>query len=142
MNIFICNVCGHLEFETKAGGCPVCASTEFTQNDKVLEESLEKSKEGAVKHIPLVKINKDCSIIPEEPCLDIIVRIGEVLHPMTAEHFIRFIDCYIDNKYVTRVLLTPGVYPSAVIHLKESGSKVTIVENCSLHGYWLTEKDL
>lgn len=144
MSCFICNVCGHVEFSSAPENCPVCFApqTSFVQNDQVFAESEEKSKEAAVKHIPAITINKECKIIPEEPCVDVIVRIGETLHPMLDEHSIQFIDCYVDDVYVTRVFLSPGVYPSAVIHLKTSGNKVRIVENCNLHGHWQAEADL
>jgi desulfoferrodoxin-like iron-binding protein len=144
MSCFICNVCGHVEFGSAPERCPVCFApqTSFVQNDNVFAESEEKSREGAVKHIPSIKINHECKIIPEESCVDAIVRIGETLHPMTEEHSIQFIDCYVDDVYVTRVFLTPGVFPSAVIHLKQGGSTVRIVQNCNLHGHWQAEAGL
>jgi superoxide reductase len=101
---------------------------------------MEKSKEGAVKHIPKVTINEKCGLIPEESCIDVLVRVGETLHPMLDNHFIQFIDCYVDEKYVSRIFLTPAVNPSVVFHLKSKGSKVTVVENCNIHGYW--KKDI
>ena len=142
MSIYICQKCGHIEFNTEPQNCPVCWSTQFSQGDSIFEESMEKSKEGAVKHIPEVKISKECGLIPEESCTDILVRIGKTLHPMLENHFIQFIDCYLDNKYVSRIFLTPDMNPSVVFHLKSKGSKITIVENCNIHGYWKTEVDL
>ena len=144
MSLFICKKCGHVEFGEAPEKCPVCFAGKeaFNQNDNLFVESAEKSKEAAIKHIPAVTVNKECKLIPEEPCVDVIVRIGETLHPMTPEHAIQFIDCYVDDKYVSRVLLTPGVNPSAVFHLKAEGAKVRIVENCNLHGYWQAEADI
>jgi superoxide reductase len=142
MKIFICQVCGHIEFNSAPENCPVCFAKKFTQNDSVFEESMEKSSEGAVKHIPDVKINKECGLIPESACTDILVRIGETLHPMMENHFIQWIDCYLDEKYVSRIMLTPDMNPSVVFHLKTEGSKVTIVENCNIHGYWKTDTNL
>lgn len=144
MNIFICKVCGHVEFGAAPEKCPVCFAGQeaFNQNDNVFIESEENAREAAVKHIPSVKVNKECGLIPEESCVDVIVRIGETLHPMVEDHFIQFIDCYVDDNYVSRVLLTPGVNPSGCFHLKATGSKVRIVENCNKHGYWQAEADL
>lgn len=144
MNIFICSVCGHLEFGTAPESCPVCKSPreKYAQNDPIFEESSAKSKEAAVKHIPQVTVNRECGMIPEHPCLDIIVRIGATLHPMEEAHFIQFIDCYVDDRYVSRIMLTPGVFASGVFHIKSPGKKITIVENCNIHGYWKTEVDL
>jgi len=144
MNIFICSKCGHVAYGSAPEKCPVCSATKeaYKQNDKVFAESMEKSKEAAVKHIPSVKVIKECKLIPEESCVDVIVRIGATLHPMKDEHFIQFIDCYVDNKYISRVFLTPGVNPSACFHLRAKGAKVQIVEKCNLHGYWQTEDAL
>jgi superoxide reductase len=144
MSIFICRSCGHIEFGSAPDSCPVCGAPKrsFQQNDKVFEESAEKSKEGAVKHIPSVKVNRECGLIPENDCTDLLIRVGETLHPMTPEHFIHFIDCYIDRKYAGRAYLTPSMNPSVIFHLKDKGSQVQIVENCSLHGYWMTETPL
>lgn len=142
MSIFICQVCGHVEFNSAPDKCPVCFASKFNQNDSVFEESMEKSKEGAVKHIPHIVVNKECGLIPEEPCTDILVRVGKTLHPMAENHFIQWIDCYIDNKYVSRIMLTPDTHPSVVFHLKSSGSKITIVEFCNLHGLWKSDANL
>jgi superoxide reductase len=144
MHVYICTICGHIEFAETATICPVCHSPadKFIRNDRIFEESAEKSKEGAVKHIPAITVNKKCGLIPEQMCLDVIVRIGATLHPMESAHFIQFVDCYVDGKYVSRIMLTPGVFAAGCFHLKAPGSKVTIVENCNLHGYWKSEVSL
>ena len=144
MAIFICSVCGHIEFGKAPDKCPVCMSPreKYAQNDNVFIESEEKSKEAAIKHIPSVTINKECKLIPELSCADIIVRIGKAIHPMEAAHYIRFIDCYVDDAYVSRVMLSPGVFAGACFHLKTKGNKVRIVENCNIHGYWQLEGQL
>lgn len=144
MNIFICGMCGHIEFSAAPDQCPVCKSPreKYTRNDKVFEESAAKSKEAAIKHIPAITINSSCGLIPEQTCMDVIVRIGPTLHPMEAAHFIQFIDCYIDEKYVSRIMLGPQVFAAGCFHLKASGKMVTIVENCNIHGYWKSEMNI
>lgn len=144
MSIFICSVCGHIEFGSAPENCPVCFAPKdkFAQNDHVFEESAEKSKEAAIKHIPSIKINKECSLIPEQPCVDVIVRIGETLHPMEENHYIGWIDCYVDDRYISRVFLSPGVYAAGCFHLKTTGHKVRIVEMCNLHGHWQAEANI
>jgi superoxide reductase len=144
MSVFICKVCGHVEFGSAPDVCPVCYApkTSFEKNDNIFRESEEKAKEGSPKHIPSIKVVKTCGIIPEETCTDVIVRIGEKLHPAEEKHYIMFIDCYIDGKYVSRVLLSQNVWPSALFHIKNTGKKVSIVERCNLHGWWMAESDL
>jgi len=139
MKVFICETCGHIEFGEAPEKCPVCYMKKFTQNDKVFEESMAQSSEAAVKHIPQVTVEKTCGLVPENDCIDIITRIGETLHPMTEGHFISFIDCYLDLKYVSRIYLTPDMNPAVVFHLASKGKGITIVENCNKHGYWKTE---
>ena len=144
MSILVCGQCGLIQFGQAPDSCPVCGSPQdkFSQNDKVFEEAAEKSKEGAVKHIPSVNVVKECGMIPENDCIDVLVRVGETLHPMLPEHFIQFIDCYIDHAYAGRAFLTPAMNPSVIFHLKDKGTKVQIVELCNVHGHWMTEASL
>jgi superoxide reductase len=138
MKIFICGKCGHLEFSAAPEACPVCEAKkeEFAQNDRIFEESQAKSPEAEVKHVPFVQVNKECGLVPDKGCTDILVRIGKTLHPSDDKHFIQFIDCYQNDAYVGRTQLSPGLYPAACFHLKEATGTVTITEHCNLHGYW------
>jgi superoxide reductase len=145
MITFICQMCGHIEFNNAPDKCPVCGApkNKFTQNDNVFKESAEKSPEAPVKHIPVITVNKSCGLIPEQSCADILFRIGKTLHPMEEKHFIQWADCYIDNKYIERIFFTPfGVNPAGCIHLKASSGTVKVVELCNLHGYWETDVKL
>jgi hypothetical protein len=75
MSVFMCSMCGHIEFTKIPAICPVCKSPKekYSQNDRIFEESAEKSKEAAIKHIPVVTVNKKCGLIPELSCVDITV---------------------------------------------------------------------
>ena len=142
MKIYICQVCGHLAFNNLPDTCPVCSAGEnkFLQNDAIFKESSQKSPEAEVKHVPAVTVNKSSNLIPESGCREVMVRIGKVMHPMEEKHYIRFIDAYQNDKFIARTQLTPwGVYPAACSYLKEAGGKITIVENCNIHGYWMSE---
>jgi superoxide reductase len=143
MKIYICQVCGHIAFNNLQDKCPVCGAEKdkFLQNDAIFKESIQKSPEAEIKHVPVIAVNDEsCSLIPEFSCMDLVVRIGKVMHPMEEKHYIRFIDAYQNDKFIARMELTPlSVYPAACFHLKEAGGKITIVENCSIHGYWKSE---
>ncbi|MBU0580145.1 MAG: hypothetical protein KKA19_03120 [Candidatus Margulisbacteria bacterium] len=144
MKIFICKVCGHIAFNGAPNNCPVCGApkSSFVQNDNIFKESAEKSKEASVKHIPAITVKKACGLIKEQTCTDVIVRIGATLHPMEEKHFITFLDGYVDYKYVERIHLSPAVQPAGCFHLKATGSKIQIIENCNVHGYWMAEAAL
>jgi superoxide reductase len=141
MKIYICQICGHIAFNNLPDTCPVCGAgkDKFLQNDAIFKESIQKSPEAEVKHVPAVTVNRSCSLIPESGCTEVIVRIGKTMHPMEEKHYIRFIDAYQEDKFIARMALTPlGVFPAACFYLKEAKGKITIVENCSIHGYWMT----
>jgi superoxide reductase len=144
MNVFICQVCGHIEFNAAPDNCPVCYSPKekFQQNDNIFKESQEKSPEAESKHIPKVVVESECGLIPEEGCKDVFVRIGETLHPSKPEHYIQFVDAYQDEQYIGRSYITPELNPATCFHLKKDSGKLTIVENCNIHGYWMKEINL
>lgn len=144
MTIFVCGGCGHVAMGAAPDNCPACGTVkdQFRQNDSVFTDAQEKSKEGAVKHIPTIKISKDCGMVPENDCIDVLVRVGEVLHPMLSEHFIQWIDCYVEGKYVARAMLTAAMNPAVIFHLKNVSGKVQIVQYCNLHGHWMAEEAL
>ena len=144
VSYYICSVCGHVELSPVSKPCQVCnaPAEKYTQNDRIFEESAEEFKDASIKHIPVIKVTKKCGLIPEAPCVDIIVRIGTVLHPMEPDHYIQFVDCYVDNAFVERVTLTPAVYAAGCFHLKSKGTKVLIIEKCSIHGYWKNDAKL
>ncbi len=141
--IYICTVCGHIEFGGMPDTCPVCHAPrdKFKQDDAVFTEAAARYKEGAGKHIPVIQV-KSSALITEEPCKEVAVRIGKPLHAQTEAHHIAFLDCYVDNKYIGRADLTPGILPAATFYLKAGGSKVKVVEFCNLHSYWQAEADL
>ncbi|MEI6080247.1 MAG: desulfoferrodoxin family protein [bacterium] len=141
MDIFICQTCGHIEFNKIPEKCQICGveKEKYIQNNNIFKESMERSPEAEVKHVPDISAKKVCGLIPESTCADVIVRIGKVLHPMEEKHYIRFIDCYQDEKYIGRMLLSPiNLNPAACFHLKKNVGKITIVENCNIHGYWMS----
>jgi desulfoferrodoxin-like iron-binding protein len=144
MSLYVCAVCGHVQFGAAPDRCPVCfaAKEKFQPNDKLFSETAAKNPEGAEKHAPVVTVVKECGLVPESACTDVLVRVGKALHPMEPAHRINWIDCYVDKLFVSRMQLTPGVNAVACFHLKASGSTVRIIENCNLHGTWMSEAAL
>jgi desulfoferrodoxin (superoxide reductase-like protein) len=127
MKIYICQVCRHLAFNNLPDRCPVCYARKdkYIQNDAIFKESIERSPETAIKHMPAVGVYKSGSLI-----------IGKVIHPMEERHYIRFVDAYQDDHFIARTELIPlSVYPASCFYLKGAGDQITIVENCNIHGY-------
>jgi superoxide reductase len=147
MKGYVCGVCGFISIDgTAPEKCPVCGApkTAFTlKEDAIMKPTAETDKvEFNKKHVPSVTIVKKCGLVPEG-CLDVKVRVGEILHPMIPTHYIMHIDCYHNKKYVARLLLTPEkTNPAVNLHLNVDTGKIQIIELCNLHGAWMTEMDL
>jgi superoxide reductase len=147
MKGYVCSICGFVSIDGSAPEkCPVCGAPKSQFTDKA--DALKTAKDVAMvgesekKHIPQIMINKKCGLLPAG-CIDISVKVGEIVHPMLPEHFIMHIDFYIDNKYVSRAMLTPDkLNPAATIHLKGTDTKVQVVELCNLHGMWYSEANI
>jgi superoxide reductase len=143
MKTFQCKVCGHIEFLTPSGTCPVCGAPVTAFEEK--QGLLKKAGDGAVggetekKHVPRIVVVKTCGLIPQG-CEDVHVKIGEIEHPMTKEHQILWVTLYVDDKYVAHTAFSfEGTHPAAAYHLKTAAGKVSAVERCNLHGFWYAE---
>lgn len=143
MKTFVCNVCGHIEFNEAPVHCPICAApkTSFEDKPNIIHKPGEPTNfsEPEKKHIPKIVIVKTCGLIPQG-CFDAHVKVGEAEHPMLKEHYITFIDFYLDSKYLARVYLTPErLHPAAALHINTGSGTLMAVEHCNIHGYWSSE---
>lgn len=119
--IYKCNVCGNIvELVHTGAGELVCCG-------QPMELRTENTEEAAIeKHIPVVKISGDT----------VIVKIGEVEHPMTEEHHIEWVEV-LTRARVYRKTFTPGEKPFAEFKIQEE-----VIETrayCNLHGLWSTK---
>ncbi len=147
MKGFVCKVCGFISIDGEAPeNCPVCYApkTSFEEKEEAIKTPMDVDNltELEKKHVPVIVVKKECKLIPGG-CEDVHVKIGEIQHPMLPEHYIRHIDFYIDKKFVSRMILTPEKLNSAAaLHLKAGSGKLTVIDDCNLHGNWIKEEDL
>jgi len=89
-----------------------------------MELLVEKTADRTVeKHVPVIeKIDGGYK-----------VKVGSNPHPMTADHYIAWIDLIADGK-VYRQFLNPGDSPVAVFRIE--AKEVSAREYCNLHGLW------
>ena len=117
-----CAHCGNIITKIEDKGVPV-----FCCGQK-MDELVPNTSDGAgEKHVPVVEVNGN----------DVVVRVGEVDHPMIPAHFIQWI--YVQtNLGGMRKDLTPEVGPTASFKLAEGETVVAVYEYCNLHGLWKT----
>ena len=147
MKGYVCKVCNFISINGRAPEkCPVCGSprTAFEEKENAINTPKDANNlsELEKKHIPVVKVVKTCGLLPEN-CQDVHVKIGEIQHPMQAEHYIMRIDFYIENEFISRMYLTADkLNPAATLHLKAQSGKLTVIELCNIHGAWINEAEL
>lgn len=147
MKGFVCKICGFISINGNAPEkCPVCGAPKkaFEEKEGAIKtpKDVNNLSELEKKHIPVITIVKKCGLIPEG-CQDVHAKIGEIQHPMEQKHFIMDIDFYIDNKFISRVKLTPDkLNPAVALHLKAQSGKLTVIDHCNLHGAWIKETNL
>lgn len=118
--IYKCDVCGNIvEVLHSGSGELVCCG-------QPMELKKENTTDAAQeKHVPVIEKNEQ----------GVIVKVGEVPHPMTDEHYIEWIEISTD-KGCAKKFLKPGEEPSAKFPVKKD---VKAREYCNLHGLWKKE---
>lgn len=124
MKVFKCLQCGNLLLSIKEGTCiPNCCGKEM------LELKTNSVDAAVEKHVPFVKIDGN----------SVSVTCGEVLHPMTEEHFIEFM-ILVTSKNTYIHYLEPGDEPISIFTLDENENVIASYAYCNLHGLWKSEK--
>lgn len=116
--VYKCSICGNIVEVVEAGGGElVCCGKPMEKQE---ENTVDAAKE---KHIPVIEKTKDGYLI----------KIGEIDHPMTKEHYIQWIEILVDGKSYKQ-FLNPDEKPEAMFCVK--GEKITARAYCNIHGIW------
>ena len=117
--IYKCERCGNIVDVLHEGpGSLVCCGVEMV----VMEEnSVDAANE---KHVPII----------EKTDKGIIVKVGEIDHPMAEEHYIEWIEV-INGDYSQKKFLKPGDKPQTEFYVPFNENLVAR-SYCNLHGLW------
>ncbi len=116
--IYSCETCGNIiKIIHKGKGDLICCEKPMV---KQVEKTNEAEKE---KHVPVIKLDSD----------GILVKVGEVPHPMEEKHYIEWIEVRSGNNIQIKGL-SPGEKPEAHFCMKENEGKVRSF--CNIHGLW------
>lgn len=122
MKIMQCAHCGNQIFVLHDAGVPMMCCGE------TMQELVAGSTDAALeKHVPAVTVSGSTME----------VTVGEVPHPMLAEHFIQWIAVEQGDR-VQFARLHPDKEPKATFTV-EPGQAYTVYEYCNLHGLWKAE---
>lgn len=117
--VYKCEICGNIVEVLHAGaGELVCCGASMVLKTENTEDAAQE------KHVPVV----------EKTETGVKVTIGEVAHPMEADHYIEWIEVATETD-VYKKYLNPGDEPVAEFNVPFE-SVVLTREYCNLHGIW------
>jgi superoxide reductase len=116
--IYKCEVCGNIvEVVHEGSGILICCG----QPMKLMKENeVDASIE---KHVPVISGKT--------------VKIGSAPHPMSAEHYIEWIEATSEDGEISKVFLKPDSKPEAEFCFKPIAARAY----CNLHGLWKSEEE-
>lgn len=121
--IYKCKVCGNVVVKLIDKGVPLMCC------GQIMEKISPLAKDGATeKHMPVVEVNGQ----------KVIVKVGEVEHPMTAEHYISHIIALTDKGFMVKKL-SPNDKPQAEFVLTDNEHAQAVYSYCNLHGLWVID---
>lgn len=120
MKFVKCGKCGQIFAVVKETGVPImCCGQKMVE---IIPGTVDAAVE---KHVPKYEIDGN----------KVIVRVGEVAHPMMEEHYIEWVS--IQTEYGNqRKPLHPGDEPKVCFALCEGDSVKAVYAYCNLHGLW------
>lgn len=120
IQFYRCKTCGKVLVVVNPGNTPtVCCG-------EIMEELIPGKTDGDIeKHVPVIHQSGD----------EVIVTVGEKLHPMTSDHYIKWIVLMTD-KGIQKKFLCPSDTPSARFVLLEDESIIGAYVYCNIHQLW------
>lgn len=123
MEFYRCNHCGNVIAYLVNSGVKVQCCGE------PMQLLVPNTSDGASeKHVPVIEVNGN----------KVIVKVGEVAHPMAEDHYIEWIalETKAGNQ---RHILKPGDKPETVFAIEEGDDVIGAYAYCNKHGLWLKE---
>lgn len=117
-----CPICGNIiEIVSGKGPIPFCCEREMIPLEFNLLPELSK------KHLPII-FEKDNKVL---------VRIGELPHPMNEDHYIEWVYLHTDQG-IERKRLHPNDKPEVIFAINDNEIVFDVFIYCNLHGLWKT----
>lgn len=119
MEVYKCDKCGNIVEMLHEGPAEIicCGQPMMKMEEKTADWKNE-------KHVPIAE--------PIEGGLRI--KVGSTAHPMTAEHYIEWIEI-VNGDYINRKYLKPGDKPEAEFMIPNK-AHLLLRSYCNVHGLW------
>ena len=120
----------------KCSGCGAVVESLWNGNEtlfccgKEMKELVLNTTDGAKeKHVPVIERNGKV----------VKVKVGEVPHPMTKEHYILFVELIAGDKVLRHDFKEGDSSAEAVFMVEDETVELYAREYCNLHGFWGTK---
>ena len=118
--LFRCHRCGNIIVKLADSGVEVfCCGEQMAQIKPNTQDA------AAEKHVPVVEFKNK----------GVFVKVGEIAHPMLAEHYISHIILLTSGGAQIREL-SPNMLPQAEFVLQDDEKVLKAYSLCNLHGLW------
>jgi superoxide reductase len=121
--VYKCNKCGNLVEALWNGKVPVKCC-----NEKMEQLALNSVDAAVEKHVPVI----------ERTGNRVVVKVGENAHPMTAEHYILFVEVLAGDKVYRHDFKEGDTVAEASFLIEEE--EIEARAYCNLHGFWVSAK--
>lgn len=124
MKIYKCKKCGNIivTIKEKCDMLSCCGEGMVELKANSVDAALE-------KHVPVVEIDNNV----------VVATCGEVMHPMTDEHYIEFMLMETNKGYSIKYL-NAGDEPKCKFDLSDDEELKAVYAYCNLHGLWVNNK--
>lgn len=120
LKFYICETCGNLVEKIDDSGVKIkCCGSDMTE---LIAGTTDAAKE---KHIPVITCGGG----------KVTVKVGEIAHPMTKEHWIKWIVLETERG-VYRKTLSPDEKPETEFFIADGEKIKTAYAYCNLHSLW------
>jgi superoxide reductase len=122
--VYKCDVCGSVvESLWNGSGCTITCCNQPMR--ELLPNTTDAVKE---KHVPMIIRDGD----------RVTVKVGEIAHPMTAEHYILFVELLVGEKVLRHDFKEGDTVAEATFLVEDRDAPLQAREFCNLHGFWGT----
>ena len=123
-SVYKCSGCGAVVESLQNGN-----ETLFCCGKEMKELVLNTTDGAKEKHVPVIERNGKV----------VKVKVGEVPHPMTKEHYILFVELIAGEKVLRHDFKEGDSSAEAVFMVEDETVELYAREYCNLHGFWGTK---